>query len=206
MTLAQIPEIGFFVQNSRIGVKLNSGIRNRNNFFVWATFLFQNIENGSVNRADSGDIQFLVQFPGNWILKSLQNFWKCVGGAYRRRCFNLKITQGVQLFTLISFIHKIKGIHFILCQPTQFSPPNFSIFGRFSFKTIFAPTPTTTTLVSKDVEFSCASFEICKKFARWCPPTQTPTQKLKIGFPKTSSREIGSSLVSFQIIFEALQS
>ena len=59
----------------------NSGIRKRNNFFVWATFLFQKIGNDSVNRADSGDIQFLVQFPGNSIFKILQNFWKCVGGA-----------------------------------------------------------------------------------------------------------------------------
>ena len=174
-------------------LNMNSRIRNRNNFFVWATFLFQKIENDSVNRADSGDIQFLVQFPGNWILKSLQNFWKCVGGAYRRRCFFLKITQGVQLFTLISFIHKIKGIHLISCQPTQFSPPNFSIFGRFLFKTIFAPTPTTTTLVSKDVEFFCASFDICEKFATSCSLTQTPTQKFKIEFSIFSSHEIGSS-------------
>ena len=55
-------------------VRLNSRIRNRDNFFVWAIFLFQKIGNDSVNLADSGDIQFLVQFPGNSILKILLNF------------------------------------------------------------------------------------------------------------------------------------
>ena len=33
-----------------------------------------------------------------------------------------------------------------------------------------------------------------------------PTQKLKIEFSVSSSQEIGSSLVSFEMIFEALQS
>ena len=36
-------------------------------------------------------------------------------------------------------------------------------------------------------------------------PTQAPTQKLKIGFPTFSSKEIGSSLISFETILEALQ-
>ena len=58
----------------------------------------------------------------------------------------------------------------------------------------------------KDVEFSCASFYSYEKFVAPCPPTPTPSQKLKIGFPKTSSQEIGSSLVSFGMIFQALQS
>ena len=35
---------------------------------------------------------------------------------------------------------------------------------------------------------------------------QTPTQMFKIGFSGFSSQEIGPSLVSFQMIFEALQS
>ena len=39
-----------------------------------------------------------------------------------------------------------------------------------------------------------------------CPPTQTPTQKLKSGFLRLSSQEIGSSLVSLKMIFEALKS
>ena len=75
--------------------RLNSGIRNRNNFFVWATFLFQKIGNDSVNRADSGDFQFLVQLPGNSILEFSTNFWKCVGSAYLRGRFRVKIHENV---------------------------------------------------------------------------------------------------------------
>ena len=33
-----------------------------------------------------------------------------------------------------------------------------------------------------------------EKFVGWCPPTQTPTQKLKIGFSMFSSQEIESGL------------
>ena len=54
--------------------------------------------------------------------------------------------------------------------------------------------------------FSCASFELCKKFFAGCPPTQTPTQKFKSEFWIFSSQEIGSILVSLEMIFEALQS
>ena len=49
-------------------------------------------------------------------------------------------------------------------------------------------------------------FGLCGNFVRWCPPTQTPTQKLDIGFSMFSYQEIGPRLVSFQMIFEALQS
>ena len=54
--------------------RLNSGIKNRNNFFAWAIFLIGKVGNNSVIYADSGDIKILVQFPGNSILKILQNF------------------------------------------------------------------------------------------------------------------------------------
>ena len=58
--------------------------------------------------------------------------------------------------------------------------------------------------VSKDVEFYCASFDIRQKFVGRCPPTQTPTQKLKSVFSMFASQEIASSLVSLEKIFEAL--
>ena len=48
---------------------------------------------------------------------------------------------------------------------------------------------TVTILILKDVEFSCASFDIC--------------EKLIYVF---SSQEIGSGSISFEMIFEALQS
>ena len=49
-----------------------------------------------------------------------------------------------------------------------------------------------------------SSIDFLKKFTY--PPSQTPTQMLKSGFSMFSTQEIGSRLVSFQIIFEALQS
>ena len=49
-----------------------------------------------------------------------------------------------------------------------------------------------------------SSIDFLKKFTY--PPSQTPTQMLKSGFSMFSTQEIGSSLVSFQIIFEFLQS
>ena len=64
--------------------RLNSGIRNRQNFFPWAILSFQKIRTDSVNCADSGDTKILVQFPGNSILESSTNFWKCVGAADKR--------------------------------------------------------------------------------------------------------------------------
>ena len=45
----------------------------------------------------------------------------------------------------------------------------------------------------KDVEFSCASFDICHKFVWGCPPTHTPTQKFKNQFSIFSSQKTGAS-------------
>ena len=45
-----------------------------------------------------------------------------------------------------------------------------------------------------------SSFEVKNQFS----PTQTPTQTLKRGFSIFSSQEIGSRLVSFQMIFKPL--
>ena len=45
-----------------------------------------------------------------------------------------------------------------------------------------------------------------KAAGHFCPPTQTPTQKSKTGFSMLFSRGIVSSLESFRMIFEALQS
>ena len=59
---------------------------------------------------------------------------------------------------------------------------------------------------TKRCDFLCASFDVYGKFVGRCPPTQTPTRKLNSGFLRFNSKEIGSSLVSLQTIFEALQS
>ena len=47
----------------------------------------------------------------------------------------------------------------------NFIPPIFQFLVGFSFKTIFAPLTSTTTFISKDTEFSCASFGTCEEFA-----------------------------------------
>ena len=117
--------------------RLNSGIKNRYNFFIHTIFLFPIIGTDSVNHAKSWDIKSLIQLPGKSILKILQNFWKCVGGVYMRGRLILKITQSVQLFTLIDFIYKIRGSHLVSCQPTQFQPPQNPFFGRFYCITFF---------------------------------------------------------------------
>ena len=44
--------------------RLNSGIKNRLNFFAWAIFLIQKFGTNSVNHADSGDIQPFYTTPG----------------------------------------------------------------------------------------------------------------------------------------------
>ena len=71
----------------------------------------------------------------------------------------------------------------------------FHFLVSFSWETIFPLSLSVTTLISADVDFFCASFDVCEKFARRCPATQTPTQKLESGFLRFSSQEIGSSLV-----------
>ena len=48
-------------------------------------------------------------------------------------------------------------------------------------------------------------YEFIFKTSQGFPPTQTPTQKLKIEFSLLGPHEIGSSLVSFLMIFEAIQ-
>ena len=62
--------------------RLNSGVRGVDNFSGQSNFIIKNIENDSVNQAESGDKKILVWFHGNSILKIFQSFSNCVGGAY----------------------------------------------------------------------------------------------------------------------------
>ena len=59
--------------------RLDSGTKNPNNFFAWATFLIQKIGTNSVIYAYSGNIKNFVRFPWNTTLKILPRFWNCVG-------------------------------------------------------------------------------------------------------------------------------
>ena len=44
-----------------------------------------------------------------------------------------------------------------------------------------------------------------EKFVQGCPPTQTPTQKFQNDFSVSVSHGIMDILVSFEMIFQALQ-
>ena len=91
-------------------------------------------------------------------------------------------------------------------NPRNFHPRYSQFLTSNSFKTIFPVSPFMTRLVSKDGKFYFASFCLYKKFVGRCLPTPTPTQKLKNEFSILSSQEIGSSLVSLELNFQALQS
>ena len=49
--------------------RLNSGIKNRYDFFIHTIFVFPIISTYSVNHAESWDIKSLIKFPGNSDLK-----------------------------------------------------------------------------------------------------------------------------------------
>ena len=105
---------GIAFHSWQLMTRLNSGIRNRHNFFVWAIFLIEKLGTDSVNYADSGNIKILVWFPGKSILKFAIIFWKCVGGAQMCGCNILKIAQCFNLITPNIFICKIRGTYLIL--------------------------------------------------------------------------------------------
>ena len=124
-------------------------------------------------------------------------------------CVGVTISESPNMSILLrwSFSYMEIGVFvWFRFNPRNFNLRNFRFLVSFSFETIFPLSPSATTLVSKDVKFPGASFGLYKKFARWCPPTKPPTQKFKIGFWILNSQGISSSLVSFGMIFEALQS
>ena len=83
----------------------------------------------------------------------------------------------------------------------NFNPRKIHFLDSFSFISFFA---------HKNGIKRCGSFlRIFHKYETFIgrfPPTQTPTQNLKIWFPMSSSQEIGLGLVSLEMIFQALQS
>ena len=84
--------------------------------------------------------------------------------------------------------------------------PVKSIFWTVFDHSFFWRPTASIRLVWKYVKFNWASFDVCGKFAGGCPPAQTPTQKSNSWIPMLTSQGIGSSLVSFQMTFWALQS
>ena len=101
-------------------------------------------------------------------------------------CVDVSLSKmtNVYIFLCWSFWYiKLAVLIWFHLNPRNFNPRNFWFLVGFSFKTIFAPSPTTTIFISKDAEFLCASFDTCEKFVASCPHAQTPTQRFKSGFP-----------------------
>ena len=73
----------------------------------------------------------------------------------------------------------------------NFNPRNFHFLVGLSFKTIFAPSPTTTTFISKDAEFSCASCYVCEKFAASFLLPKRPRKWQKVDFRSSVPRKLG---------------
>ena len=86
------------------------------------------------------------------------------------------------------------GYLFDFASTYVISTPVILIFSSFFIQNHISPIAS-TKFISKDAEFSCAS----------CPLTQTHTQMLKSGFSVLSSQEIGSRLISFQMILNLFQ-
>ena len=85
----------------------------------------------------------------------------------------------VYVIALVIFNYNMRGTNLICPQPTQFEPPLFKFLVGLLFVTHYPLSSSVTTLISKDTEFYCASLDVCENFVGGCPPTQTPTQKLK---------------------------
>ena len=80
------------------------------------TFLYWRISNIGILEV----IQCITLNLGIWkfssnLLKFLLRFWNCVGCAYMRGCFDLKITRRVNLYTLVISRHKISGTYCWKC-------------------------------------------------------------------------------------------
>ena len=88
----------------------------------------------------------------------------------------------------------------ILVNLRNFNSRKIQFFVIFLCKTIFPPLAHRTRLVSTDVEFYCASFDISKKFVASCPPTETPTRTQKIEFSGRNSQGIHSQWVLLRVL------
>ena len=88
------------------------------------------------------------------------------------------MTSAVPLFVVLSFFSKRKEGK----KRAQW---------RSCLKGLIRHRITVMTLISKDKDNSCASFDKCQKFDRVCPPTHTHTQKFKSRFTIFSSPKKG---------------
>ena len=115
--------------------RLNFGIMNRHNFFLWPIFIYQKVGADSVSHADSGDIKVFVQFAGNSILKISLRFWNSVGCGHMRGCFFFSKSPNVYVLLRWSFLYaKLGVLIWFRINPRYFNPRNFQFEnGLFNF-------------------------------------------------------------------------
>ena len=127
-------------------------------------------------------MKILARFPGNPTLEILIKIHNCVGSTNMRGRFLIK----VRLFPIyncpVILEYFLRWVYLIFVNLRNFNPRKIQFFVSFLCKTIFAAPTHRMRLVSKDVEFYCASFDRSEKFVASCPPMETPTQKLKNQF------------------------
>ena len=152
-------------------IRLNSGIRNCHFFFGWAFFCFKKLEVIQWIMVILGISKFWFNSLGIWFWnfpRIFENAWVAL------ICLGVSFWKSPDVLTLIrwSFWYiKLAVLIWFHLNPRNFNPRNFWFLVGFSFKTIFAPSPTTTTFISKDAELSCTSFDTCERFAASCPLT-----------------------------------
>ena len=122
-------------------------------------------------------IENLCQIPRKWFKP--RAFLKCL---------MLKVTAGSLMKQRAGFISKygntLTGTYLV-----DFNPRNFQFLVGFSFETPFPMSSSVMTLVSKDVESSCASFDLCEKFARGCPHSNAYAKVKNWIFPYSVPRK-----------------
>ena len=96
-------------------------------------------------------------------------------------------------------------VYLILVNLRNFNPRKIHFFVSFLCKTIFPTLTHRTRLVSKDVKFYFASFDISEKFVASCALMGTPTRMLKKEFSGRNSQGIFPILEYFGMILKALQ-
>ena len=158
-------------------------------------------------------IMLILRISKFWINSLRNRFWKihfifefAWVTSVRVGIFFSKSPNEVSILRWSFWCAKLGVLIWFHTNSRNFNPRNFHFLVSFPFETIFPLSPSVTTLISEDVEFYCVLFNISEKLVGRCPPTLTPTQNFKNEFSLSNSHEIGSSLVSFKMIFEALKS
>ena len=150
-------------------------------------------------------MKILARFPGNLTLEILIKIHNCVGSTNMRGRFLIKVCLFPIYNCPVILGYFLGLVYLILVNLRNFNPRKIQFFVSFLCKTIFPPLTHRARLISKDVEFYCASFDISEKFVASCAPMDTPTRKLKNEFSGRNSQGIYPNLEYFLMILKAIQ-